>query len=140
MRDATAGVLSVIGDDDYPYGVPVSYIYRDGSIYFHCAVTGHKIDAINKSPKVSFCVIDQDVIVAKENTTYYRSVIAFGKARLLEQPEKLEALRYFAEAYNPTHHEERERSLGRDLSPMAMIEIKIEHMTGKEALKLVDQR
>ena len=59
----TSGVLAVSGDDGYPYTVPLSYVYCDGKIYFHSAKSGHKIDAIKNSSKVSFCVIDQDKIV-----------------------------------------------------------------------------
>ena len=56
LNKCTSGVLSVIGDDGYPYGVPVSYAYSDGKIFFHCAKEGHKVDAIKNNPKVSFTV------------------------------------------------------------------------------------
>ena len=56
----TGGTLALLGDDDYPYAVPMSYVYADGKIYFHCAKEGHKIDAIRNHDKASFCVIDQD--------------------------------------------------------------------------------
>lgn len=78
MHKGTSGVLALIGDNDYPYAVPISYVYDDGKIFFHSAKSGHKIDAILKNAKASFCVIDQDYIVPEEYTTYFRSVIAFG--------------------------------------------------------------
>jgi len=59
----TAGVLAAAGDDGYPYAVPLSYVYADGKIYFHCAKEGHKLDAISRCEKVSFCVIDTDQVV-----------------------------------------------------------------------------
>ena len=59
----TAGVLAVAGDDDYPYAVPLSYVYCDGRIYFHTAKAGHKVEAMKQQEKVSFCVIDEDKIV-----------------------------------------------------------------------------
>ena len=59
----TSGVLALSGDDDYPYAVPMSYVYADEKIFFHSAKSGHKIDAIRRNEKVSFCVIDQDQIV-----------------------------------------------------------------------------
>ena len=77
----TAGTLAVLGDEGYPYAVPLSYVYHNGRIYFHCAKAGHKLDAIRGCDKVSFCVIDQDEIVSAEFTTYFRSVIVFGRAR-----------------------------------------------------------
>ena len=74
----TSGVLALSGDDGYPYAVPISYVYDGEKIYFHCAKSGHKLDAIKRNPKASFCVIGQDQIVPEEYTTYFRSVIAFG--------------------------------------------------------------
>ena len=71
LKRNTAGVLAVDGDNNYPYAVPMSYVYDSSKIYFHCAKTGHKIDAITKNEKVSFCVIDEDRIVPEEYTTYY---------------------------------------------------------------------
>ena len=60
LERGKSGVLAVAGDDDYPYAVPVSYIYYDSKIFFHCAKSGHKLDAIERQSKVSFCVIDKD--------------------------------------------------------------------------------
>ena len=61
-----------------PYGVPLSYVYHDGKLYFHWARSGHKLDAVRACPKASFCVVDQDQVVSREYTTYFRSAIAFG--------------------------------------------------------------
>ena len=68
----------------YPYGVPLSYVYHNGKLYFHCAKAGHKLDAIRREGKCSFCVIGQDQVVAEKYTTLFRSVIAFGQVRVLE--------------------------------------------------------
>ena len=84
LRKSTAGVLAVSGDDGYPYAVPLSYVYCDNKIYFHSAKSGHKIDGIKNNSKVSFCVIAKDEIIPEKFTTYFRSVIVFGKARILE--------------------------------------------------------
>lgn len=75
----TSGVLALLGDNDYPYAVPISYAYDNSKLYFHGAKSGHKIDAIKKHDKASFCVIAQDKIRPEEYTTYFRSVIVFGK-------------------------------------------------------------
>ena len=89
LEKGSSGVLSVYGDDDYPYGVPISYVYDDGKIYLHCAKTGHKIDGIIKNPKVSFCVTAQDLVVPEEYTSYFKSVIAFGHGRILEKDTEI---------------------------------------------------
>ena len=87
----TSGVLAVHGEGGYPYAVPLSYAYADDKLWFHCARAGHKLDAIIRDPKVSFCVTDRDQVVPLEYTTYFRSVILFGRARVLEDPAEIRA-------------------------------------------------
>ena len=142
LERGTSGVLVVSGDGGYPYAVPLSYVYRDGKIYFHCAKTGHKIDAIKENDKVSFCVIDQDEIVSEKYTTYFRSVIAFGRARIMEDPKEIwDAIDALAQKYAPHDSaENRQKAIEKDVAPMLMVEITIEHMTGKEAIELVRRR
>ena len=76
LSRGTSGVLAVAGDGGYPYAVPLSYVYQEGTLFFHCAKAGHKLDALRRCSKASFCVIDQDQVVPPEYTTYFRSVIA----------------------------------------------------------------
>ena len=142
LERGTSGVLAVNGDGGYPYAVPLSYVYNDGKIYFHCAKSGHKIDAIKNNDKVSFCVIDQDEIVPEKYTTYFRSAIAFGRAKILEEPEEImKAIDILAKKYASEDSEEnRHMAIQRDISPMLMVEIEVEHMTGKEAIELVRRR
>ena len=93
LATGLVGVLGVAGDDDYPYTVPVNYAFENGKIYFHSAVNGHKLDGIQRNSKVSFCVIDRDEIVAQELTSYFRSAIAFGQAKIVsDEALKLHAL------------------------------------------------
>lgn len=63
LARGTAGVLALSGDEGYPYAVPISYVYDGEKLYFHCAQSGHKLDAIRRNEKASFCVIDQNQIV-----------------------------------------------------------------------------
>lgn len=58
LKKSTSGTLALLGDDDYPYAVPISYVYQEGKLYFHSALAGHKVDAIRKCDKASFCVIE----------------------------------------------------------------------------------
>lgn len=138
----TAGVLAVSGDDGYPYAVPLSYVYTDGRIYFHCAKQGHKLDAIARCEKVSFCVIDQDQVVPEEFTTYFRSVIAFGKARVLDDPaEKRAALEALGKRYSPDESPEAlAKEVEGSFKQVTMVEITIDHLSGKEAKELAKQR
>lgn len=137
LEKGTSGVLAVAGEEDYPYAVPMSYAYADGKIYFHGAKTGHKIDAIKRHDKVSFCVIDKDTVVPDEYTTYYRSVIVFGRAHILEGEAKRDGLKFLGEKYMPQYREGYLEEIAKKVENMNVIELEIEHMTGKEAIELV---
>ena len=142
LERGTSGVLAVHGDDGYPYAVPLSYAYEDGKLWFHCARQGHKLDAILRDPKVSFCVVDRDQVVPLEYTTYFRSVVLFGKARVLEDPTEIHAaLEKLALRYAPEDSEaHREAILEKELPAVVMVEITVEHLSGKEAIELVRSR
>ena len=140
LRKSTAGVLAVSGDDGYPYAVPLSYVYCDNKVYFHSAKSGHKIDGIKNNSKVSFCVIAKDEIIPEKFTTYFRSVIVFSKARILESMDEiLPAIRKLGMKYNPDE-EGCNEEIKRCLQTLAVIEMDIEHMTGKEAIELTKRR
>jgi nitroimidazol reductase NimA-like FMN-containing flavoprotein (pyridoxamine 5'-phosphate oxidase superfamily) len=124
------GVLSVHGEDGYPYGVPMDYLYEQGKIYFHGAKVGHKIDAIKADNRVSFTVFDQGVPVEGKVGPNVRSVIVFGRISLLETtPETLEIARRLGEKYDPSGYVEDE--LRRTAERIQLLELAIDHMTGK---------
>ncbi len=137
MDRCTNGIMACLGDDDYPYAVPLSYVYFNGKIYFHTAKAGHKIDAITKYPKVSFTVIDEDTIVSKEYTSYFRSAIAFGKARIVEGDERLEAFKALAKKYSGDLPEDDRNKVVAECTHAYIIAIDVEHITGKEAMEYV---
>jgi len=140
MNRCTNGVLACLGDDGYPYAVPLSYVYFNDKIYFHSAKVGHKIDAITKNPKVSFAVIDEDTIVSEEYTTYFSSVIAFGKARIVEGDERLEAFKALVEKYSGGQPEEAKYKEITGCRQAYIVAIDIEHITGKEAIEYVNAK
>lgn len=142
LHKGTSGVLALSGDDDYPYAVPISYVYDGNKIYFHCAKSGHKLDAIQRNAKASFCVVDQDQIVPEEYTTYFRSVIVFGQIRVLtDDNEKRASIEKLAVKYAPMDTETGRRdAIEREWKPLCMLEMSIEHMTGKEAIELVKRK
>ncbi|MDQ1253676.1 MAG: uncharacterized protein QG646_2863 [Euryarchaeota archaeon] len=137
MARCTNGVLACLGDEGYPYAVPLSYVYFNGRIYIHSAKAGHKVDAITKNPKVSFSVIDEDKIVSEEYTTYFRSVIAFGKARIVEGDERLESFAALVDKYSGNQPEEAKNKEISRCTQAHIIAIDIEHITGKEAIEFV---
>ncbi len=140
LQKSTAGTLALLGDNGYPYAVPISYVYADGKLYFHSALSGHKIDAIKNYDKASFCIIDKDDVHPEKYTTYFRSVIAFGRIHIIEDAqEKLETARLLGDRYNPNQEEALQKEMEKGLSRMVMIRLDIEHLTGKEAIELVNQ-
>ncbi len=139
LSRGTSGVLSLAGDDGYPYGVPVSYVYDGEKIYFHCAKSGHKLDAVRRNAKASFCVIDQDQIIPEKYTTGYRSAVVFGQIRIIEDDrEKRAAIEKLAVKYAPDDTAaNRKNMIDREWNAFCMLEMGIECMTGKEGLELV---
>ena len=137
LEKATYGVLSLLGDNGYPYGVPITPVLVGRKLYFHSAIKGHKVDAIRNSDKASFTVIDRNDVKPKEFTTYFRSVICFGKVRLIEdETEKMEALCKLGRRYNPDDEEGLRHEIKKDFSHLVMIEFTIEHISGKKPLSL----
>ncbi len=138
LRNATSGTLAVLGDGGYPYAVPLSFVYADGIIYFHSAKSGHKIDAIRNHVKASFCVIEKDEIHGEEYTTYFSSIIAFGRITIVSSPdEKLEGTKLLGRKYNPGDETSLTRELEKGLAHMELLRLDIEHLTGKQAVELL---
>ena len=86
LKNEPRGVLSVVGDEGYPYGLPIDHWYceENGRLYFHCGKIGHKLDAIRACNKVSYCVMDGGTPEEGGWALYFRSVIVFGRAKIIE--------------------------------------------------------
>lgn len=137
LEQAKTGVLAVAGDDGYPYAVPLNFVYLDGKLYFHCARDGHKMDAIRRCDKVSFCVVTQDNIVESIYSTDYRSAVVFGRARELQDPaERAKALRGLIEKYCSGNSEESKQA-EMMCERACVVEIAIERMTAKQSSERV---
>lgn len=127
------GVLSVIGDEGYPYGMPMNYWYNEenGKIYFHSGKKGHKIDAMAANNKVSFCVYDDGYRNDGEWALNISSVIVFGKVRVVENfEEAMEICRCLSLKYTPNieYIEEEIQKFGK---ATLCYELCPEHITGK---------
>lgn len=142
LARGSSGVLALAGEDGYPYAVPLSYVYDGGRLYFHCARSGHKLDAIRQNEKASFCVIGQDVIVPEEYTTYYTSAIVFGQIHILkDEAEKRRAIEKLAVKYAPKDSEAgRQAAINKDFAPLCMLKLSIGHMSGKQSIELTRRK
>lgn len=135
------GTLALLGDDGYPYAVPLNHVCVDEKLYFHCAVEGHKIDAIRNCEKASYCVIDADLVDAENHTTRFRSVIVFGKVRLLEdEKEKIAALTAIGNRFCPESPDRTLQEIRGAIDHTAVIEFTIRHISGKESKSLARER
>ena len=142
LRTCTSGVLAVSGDGDWPYAVPLSYVYDGEKIYFHCAKSGHKLDALKNDGRCSFCVIARDEIVPEKYTTHYRSAVVFGRVHVLDdEAEKRAAIEKLAEKYSPRESSDaRAAEIERFWNALCMLELSPEHVSGKQCIELVPKR
>jgi nitroimidazol reductase NimA-like FMN-containing flavoprotein (pyridoxamine 5'-phosphate oxidase superfamily) len=125
------GVLSTTGSNGYAYGVPLSYVYSNGIIYFHCAPEGQKLDNIEHNNKVSFCVVGATELLPAMFSTNYESVIIFGKASEVFDDEKQAALEAIIKKYSPGFMEKGMKYISASSGKAKVIKIEIEHMSGK---------
>lgn len=132
LERAYRGFLSLNGDDGYPYTVPMNFLFRDGHIYLHSAVEGHKMDAIARSPKACFTVIDKPVQEANDWWFHVRSVVCFGRISIVEeQSERVERLKEFGAKYFPDGYDI-ERELRENAPHTALLDFEIDHLSGKQ--------
>lgn len=134
LAEARRGVLSVNGDNNYPYAVPVNYCYDDEAqrIFFHGSRAGHKADALKKCDKVCFTVFGGEIVREEAWAPFVRSVVVFGRCHPIEdRAERLNRLKQFAAKYYPSESMVDEEIL-RSGKAVQMYEIEIEHLRGKE--------
>lgn len=131
LKQEPRGVLSVLGDNDYPYALPMNFYYDEANnkIYFHSGKSGHKMDSIAKHHKVSFCIYDKGYHQDGHWSLNIRSVIIFGKISLVENLS-YDLMRKFCQKYtNDTEYIENE--IKQYSAKTAILELEIEHMAGK---------
>ena len=133
LSGASHGVLALAGDEGYPYAVPISFALSDGRIVFHSALSGHKIDAVRRSGKASFCVVAEDDVVPEKYTTRYCSVIAFGRIAIVEDEDrKLRDIAAIALKYAPSvSRSVMDDTIRQSWNAFHILELDIEHITGK---------
>ncbi|MDR1136466.1 MAG: pyridoxamine 5'-phosphate oxidase family protein [Clostridiales Family XIII bacterium] len=134
LRNGLYAVLALNGDDAYPYAVPVNYVYDGGKVYFHSATAGHKLDAIAKNGKTSLCVVEKADLSPATFNCFFRSVIVFGTARILDDDEeKRKALELLIKKYSPDYIDKGGKYIDAHWVKALVVEIDIEHITGKAA-------
>jgi nitroimidazol reductase NimA-like FMN-containing flavoprotein (pyridoxamine 5'-phosphate oxidase superfamily) len=135
LKNGEYGILSTSDKQSTPYGIPLSYVYNNNSVFFHCAIEGHKIENIKFNPKVCFSVVGKTKVLPSRFTTDYESVVIFGKAYEIEGEEKIKALRLLSEKYSSGYEKEGEEEIRKHGAAAKVIKIDINHMSGKASKK-----
>lgn len=133
LKEQPRGVLSVLGDDGYPYGMPMNHWYceEDGKLYFHGGKIGHKIDALRQHDKVSFCVYDEGYRKEGDWALYIRCVIVFGRVRFVEDRERTVDISRKLSLKYTSDTDYIEHEVAKFAAGTLCLELTPEHMTGK---------
>lgn len=134
LKEEKRAAFSVIGDEGYPYTIPINFFYdeTDHKIYFHCAREGHKIDSLNRCDKVCLTTWNQGFKKSGCWEWNATSVVVFGRAKIVEDTAIVkDRLRELATKYYPTAAEVEEEMNSSAASHVQLFAIEIEHMTGK---------
>lgn len=133
LKRETRGILSVNGDDGYPYGTPMNHFYRaeDGCIYFHCGKFGHRLDAIKHSDKVSFCVYEQGYRDDGEWALNVRSVVVFGCIEVIDDINEISAIAVELCRKFTQDEEYIRREIDQHARATLLLKLTPEHMCGK---------
>lgn len=131
LTEAEYGVLSTVGPDGSPYGIPLSYVYREGGIYFHSAPEGRKLEHLGPGARASFCVVGATELLPEKFSTRYQSAIVSGEIRELEGEEKTNALRWLVEKYAPEFRQPGEEYIASAQHTTRVFALRVRHITGK---------
>lgn len=155
LTKAEYGTIATIGSDNYPYAVPVNYVFHNENIYFHCAKVGHKLDNITNCSNVSFNVatdvwvvplmpddddFNESILKFNGFDTNFNSVIIFGKAKEVFDEEKMGGLsafllKFLSEKEYNKYKESGIKYIKKTLEKTTLIKIEIEYMTGKRGIR-----
>lgn len=131
LSEGEYGTLSTIGENGYPYGIPMNYVYMNNKIYLHCAKEGKKLENIRYNNKVSFTVVGDYQLKPAAFTSSYKSIIAIGKANFVEGEEKKEVLQEFILKFSPGFKKKGFKYIDKGIEKTTIIEIVIEDLKGK---------
>lgn len=134
LNNCDYGVLATVGEDGYPYALPLSYVYINGVIYFHSAKIGHKLDNIKNNSKVSFNVVTDTDVIEDKFTTSFNSVVIFGEAELVFTEEKDMALLEIIKKYSKGYVTEGKAYIEKAKDHCSVVKINIKHITGKSKI------
>ncbi len=134
LRDAEYLVMATVDKENIPYAVPLSFVYFEGKIYFHSGMRkGHKACNLACNSLCSLAVVGKTLPVYTRNfTTYYESVIIFGRGKEVLDPQRKKSVLFaLAEKYLPEYMENAEKDISASLDRTAVFEVSLDKITGK---------
>jgi len=132
MARAEHGFLATVGEDGWPYGVPVNHVLAGNVLYFHCALAGHKLENLAHEARVCYTAVASAEVVPEETTTLYESAVAFGRARVVDDPaEKRRALELLGNRFCPGLEAKVQEAIRGTGAGTRVVRIDIERITGK---------
>ncbi len=132
IMNAEFGNLATLGQDGYPYAVPLNYAYENGAIYVHSAKAGNKLENILQHNKVCFSIVGYSKLLPEKFDTEYDSAVIYGRAvEVTDEAEKKQALALLIEKYSGGYLEQGMAYIEKSNKATAVIKIEIEKMTGK---------
>lgn len=131
LDNAEYGIMSTVSKDGQPYGLPLSYVYKNECIYFHCAISGHKLENIEHNSKVSFCVVGKTKVLPEKFGTEYESAVVFGIASEVNGIERHDALLWLLEKYCSDFIEEGKQYIEQKDKITKVFKIEIDQISGK---------
>ena len=132
LAEAEYGTLATMGQDGYPYAVPLNFVLHGNDLYFHSALAGHKLDNIDFIPRVCFSVVGYHQLLAEKFDTEYDSVTVYGTAaKVVDPAEKRQALLCLVEKYSTHWRQQGIEYIDAKSSATVVYKIAIQHMTGK---------
>lgn len=136
LAGTSYGILSLLGDGGYPYGVPLNHVVVEGALYFHAAQAGHKLDALRACPKCCFTVVagplDEDITqIPPDSLGWHESAVLFGQLEEVKAGEEVMAvLKALCQRYTPVRLGD-EGYFQRYLDKVAILKMRVEHISGK---------
>jgi nitroimidazol reductase NimA-like FMN-containing flavoprotein (pyridoxamine 5'-phosphate oxidase superfamily) len=132
LARAEYGVLATVGDDGWPYAVPLNHVLAGDLLYIHCALEGHKLDNLANEPRVCYCAVAGAQVIPDKLSTLYESAIAFGEAALVtDTDEKNRALKFLTDRFCADYPDAVEEAQAKFGAKVAVLRLKIERITGK---------
>lgn len=131
LMNGEYGILSVATAENGGYGIPLNYVLRNNTIYFHCAVEGRKLNCLKANNKVSFCVVGKTEVLSSMFGTKYESAMVFGKADEIDGEEKREALLQLIKKYSSDYIQEGLQYIEKLFDKTKAFRIQIESISGK---------